>query len=130
MSEELRAQIVAEIMSLVRPAPVALPKPTIEELEKILNSEPEGIVSVNPDGSVSVVPTKTTVGDVADAILRIVTPEIERLRAGLKLLIEEITDLEGREGLTDYEFAEQVIALAHQQREALLTPHIAQGDAK
>src|SRR6266576_5924213 len=42
--------------------------------------------------------------------------EIERLLAALKFLVEEITDLEGREGMTDYDFAEQVIALAQSQR--------------
>jgi hypothetical protein len=36
-----------------------------------------------------------------------------------RIAFEEITDLEGREGMTDAEFAEQVIALAHQRREAL-----------
>jgi len=45
--------------------------------------------------------------------------EIERLRAALKFLIEEIIDREGREGMTDFDFAEQVIALARQQRERL-----------
>jgi hypothetical protein len=45
--------------------------------------------------------------------------ERDELRAALRFMIEEITDREGREGLTDYEFAEQVIALAQQQREVL-----------
>lgn len=39
------------------------------------------------------------------------------------LVVEEITDKEGREGLTDYDFAEQVIALAHQYRDGFRALH-------
>lgn len=48
--------------------------------------------------------------------------QIRGLRAALeadRFVFEEITDLEGREGLTDYEFAEQVIALAHKRLDDL-----------
>lgn len=44
------------------------------------------------------------------------------MRAALEtasFLIDEITDLEGREGLTDHDFAEQVLALAHSKREQI-----------
>ncbi len=42
MSELMRAQIVAEIMKLVRPEPVTLKhRPTIAELEALLNAEDE-----------------------------------------------------------------------------------------
>lgn len=65
-----------------------------------------------------------TWGDMLDA-----AEEIKRLHAGLKLLVEEIIDLEGREGLTNEEWIEQVIALAQQQREALLLTGGEQGTA-
>lgn len=41
-------------------------------------------------------------------------------RRKLDFLIEEIIDREGREGITDYDFAEQVIALAYRTKEQLL----------
>lgn len=67
----LREQVVAEIMKLVRPTPVPMDhKPTIDELEKMLNSDSES-VNINPDGTVSVQPPPCTVGDVADAVLRV-----------------------------------------------------------
>lgn len=44
---------------------------------------------------------------------------VKALEAALRLLIEEIIDREGREGMTDYDFAEQVIALAQRARETL-----------
>lgn len=68
---QMREAIVAEIMKLVRPEPTRLERPTIAELEKILNSETTDAVNINPDGSVGVRPTATTVGAVADAVLRI-----------------------------------------------------------
>lgn len=73
--ERLRPLIVAEIMTLVRPSPVPMDrKPTVEELEAILNSETTDQVYINPDGSVACTPQKpATVGDVADACLRIVS---------------------------------------------------------
>lgn len=45
--------------------------------------------------------------------------EAAKLRASLNFMIDEIIDREGREGMTDYEFAEEVIALAQDQRAAL-----------
>src|SRR5690348_7140504 len=68
---EIRTQIVAEIMSLVRQQPKKMePPPTIEELEKILNSESTDEVSIETDGSVSVRPTMTTVGEIGRASCR------------------------------------------------------------
>lgn len=74
---EIREKVVAEIMTLVRPQPKRLPKPTIEELERILNSETTDAVNIEPDGSVSITPTVTTVGAVADAVMRIVDAELQ-----------------------------------------------------
>lgn len=73
----LRSAIVAEIMKLVRPDPRFLAKrPTVSELEAILNSDEERDIQINPDGSVSERDTTPrTVGDVADAVLRIIQPE-------------------------------------------------------
>lgn len=34
-------------------------------------------------------------------------------------MIDEITDKEGREGMTDFDFAEQVLALAHSKRDTI-----------
>lgn len=56
--------------------------------------------------------------------------EIDRLRGKLNFLIEEIIDREGREGLTDHEFAEQVIALAQRAREELAKTSQDCGSAK
>jgi hypothetical protein len=68
-----REAIVAEIMKLIRPAPVPMAqKPTIDELEEILNSESDDAITINPDGTVSRIPPPTTVGAVVDAILRII----------------------------------------------------------
>lgn len=68
----LREQIIAEIMKLVRPAQIISErKPTIDELEKILNSDDRSVTSINPDGTVSIAPPPCTVGDVADAVLRV-----------------------------------------------------------
>jgi len=68
----LREQVVAEIMKLVRPAPIPMDrKPTIDELEKMLNSDSESVANINPDGTVSLQPPPCTVGDVADAVLRV-----------------------------------------------------------
>lgn len=70
---ELRAQVVAEIMKLVRPEPVNIGKPTIEELERILNSDDPGRINLAPDGSATMQPrSSVTVGTVADAILPLV----------------------------------------------------------
>jgi len=69
----LREQIVSEIMKLVKPAMVPMmPKPSIEELEKILNSENPRHVQILPDGSIMEEGPAHTVGDIADAVLRIV----------------------------------------------------------
>jgi hypothetical protein len=68
----LRDQVVAEIMKLVRQPSVPLDrKPTIDELEKILNDGSGAVASINPDGTVTVQPPPCTVGDVADAVLRV-----------------------------------------------------------
>lgn len=78
----LREQIVSEIMTLVRPQPTKMdPPPTIAQLEAILNSENTDDVRIETDGSVSVRPTVTTVGAVADRVVAIVEPAIERLTA-------------------------------------------------
>lgn len=69
----LREQIVAEIMKLVRPAPVPMDhKPTIDELEKMLAGDGRSIATIAPDGTVSLQPSPCTVGDVVDAVLRVV----------------------------------------------------------
>lgn len=68
----LKDKIVTEIMSLVRQQPQKLPKPTIDELERILNSESKDAVNIEPDGSVSVTPTVTTVGAIADKVVALV----------------------------------------------------------
>lgn len=69
----MRDEIIAEIMTLVRPPPHKMePRPTIEELEKILNSEDKRDITIEPDGSISVRPDHTTVAEVADAVLRVV----------------------------------------------------------
>lgn len=81
----LRDQIVAEIMSLVRPQPTKMdPPPTIEQLEAILNSENTDDVRIETDGSVSVRPTVTTVGAVADKVVGLVEYETGRLRGALE----------------------------------------------
>lgn len=68
----LREQIVAEIMKLVTPAIVPMDhKPSIEELEKILNSDEVPKIHMQPDGSIST-EKPHTVGDIADAVLRVV----------------------------------------------------------
>lgn len=73
----LREQIVAEIMKLVRPAAVPMDhKPTIDELEKMLNGDDQSF-TVNPDGTCSVYPPPCTVGDVADAVLRVLETKAE-----------------------------------------------------
>lgn len=76
----LRQQIVTEIMSLVRQQPKTLPKPSIEELERILNSESTDAINIEPDGTVSVTPTVTTVGAVADKVVAVVEKEMEKLQ--------------------------------------------------
>ena len=53
------------------------------------------------------------------ATVRDVAAELYEAVAAAEFLIEEITDLEGREGVTDYDFAEQVIALAHSKRDEI-----------
>lgn len=68
----MRQQIVAEIMSLVRQQPRQLPRPTIDELERLINSESTDAVNIEPNGSVSVTPTTTTVGAVADKVVGLV----------------------------------------------------------
>ncbi len=83
-ADDLRSKIVAEIMKLVRPdSVVVLERPTIAELEAILNAEEEPDIHLNPDGSISARPKQTvTVGDVADAVLRIIgASEIAALRS-------------------------------------------------
>lgn len=74
----IRDKIVSEIMKLVQPAPMDH-KPSIAEIEKILNSDNPNRITLAPDGSAMLVAHGHTVGDIADAVLRIVTPEIERL---------------------------------------------------
>ncbi len=82
----LRQEIVAEIMKLASPPPLPLDhRPTIDELEKMLNADPESVTSINPDGTVSVRPKPHTVGDVADAVLRVLaaqpqTPAEDRIK--------------------------------------------------
>ena len=54
------------------------------------------------------------------AVIVLKGPEYRHLLATevkLRMLVEEIIDREGREGLTDHDFAEQVIALAQRVRE-------------
>ena len=75
--ELLRQKIVSDIMKLL---PGVLEptdrKPTVEELEKILNSEDAERISINPDGSIGQYrPAK--VGDVADAVMKVVTPYLK-----------------------------------------------------
>jgi hypothetical protein len=67
-----REQIVSEVMNLVHPKMVPSDKkPTIDELEKILNSEDHPNISIAPDGSF-LVEQPNTVGDIADAVMRLV----------------------------------------------------------
>ncbi|HEY1806053.1 MAG TPA: hypothetical protein VGG45_16385 [Terracidiphilus sp.] len=69
----LKEQIVAEIMKLVRPAMIPMDhKPTIDEIEKMLNSDNPKRISIAPDGSAVMEAPSHTVGDIADAVLRIV----------------------------------------------------------
>lgn len=75
--DHLREQIVAEIMKLVRPetaevSPRSIPMTprSIDELEKVITGG--GRATIDPDGNVSVQPPPCTVGDVADAVLRVV----------------------------------------------------------
>lgn len=69
----LREKIVAEIMKLVRPAPVPMdPKPSIDDLERMLNSDDPRRIKILPDGSVVEEAPPHTVGDIADAVLRVV----------------------------------------------------------
>lgn len=73
----MREQIVAEIMKLVTPQMVPSDKkPTIAELEAILNSEDQPNISIAPDGSF-LVEKPNTVGDIADAVMRIVDKNCE-----------------------------------------------------
>lgn len=77
--DELRARIVTEIMGLVR-KPAVRVKPTIEELERILNSENPPDMQIDPDGTILSTPqSHTTVGDIADAILKIIDPLLSRI---------------------------------------------------
>jgi hypothetical protein len=70
---KLRAEIVSEIMKLVGPRMVPMErKPTIDELEKILNSDNPQQISIAPDGTM-LVAHGHTVGDIADAVLRVIT---------------------------------------------------------
>lgn len=69
----MREQIVAEIMKLVRPAPVPMDhKPSIAEIEKMLNSDNPSRISIAPDGSYVTEAPAHTVGDIADAVLLVV----------------------------------------------------------
>lgn len=76
----LREQIVTEIMKLVRPAMIQMDhKPSIDEIEKMLNSDNPHRISIAPDGAVMVEAPTHTVGDIADAVLRVRDAELERL---------------------------------------------------
>lgn len=70
----LRSEIVREIMTLVQPEPQEIkPRPTIDELEKMLNSDTPQEIDIRPDGSIYTrPPAHTTVGAVADTILRVI----------------------------------------------------------
>lgn len=73
--DKLRTLIVAEIMKLVQPEMKPLGhKPTIAELEAMLNEENPPKININPDGSLDIAPSLTTVGDIADAIIRVLPP--------------------------------------------------------
>lgn len=126
----LREQIIAEIMKLVRPAPTTPGRrPTIDELEKMLNADENSVASINPDGSVSLRPPPSTVGDVADAVLRILDAQADAapsMLAALKDIAAQKTtkeieheygDQEGDfEGAYDkmIEVARNALALAEQ----------------
>jgi hypothetical protein len=87
----LKEQIVREIMSLVRPQPKRMvAKPTIEELEKILNSETTDDIQIEPDGSVSVRPKTTTVGAVAEAVVRLVEDALRESAATIARMQEDM----------------------------------------
>ena len=68
---ELRQQIIDRLHELVLPKKIErLPRPSLDELEKILNSVDPPNIQIGPDGSiVEYRPQTTTVGVVADAIL-------------------------------------------------------------
>lgn len=70
--EGLRPLLVAEIMKLVSPAPIPMErKPTIAEIEKILNSDNPQKIGLAPDGSATIEAPSHTVGDIADAVIRV-----------------------------------------------------------
>lgn len=80
----MREQIVAEIMKLVRKPPERR-KPTIDELEKILNSADAPDCHLEPDGTMLMTPeTHTTVGDIADAVLKIIVPQLDSAASALR----------------------------------------------
>jgi hypothetical protein len=68
---DLRQQIIDTMKCLALPRKVvAIPRPSIEDLERILNQENPPPVQLEPDGSVTEYqPQTTTVEKVADAIL-------------------------------------------------------------
>lgn len=68
---DLRQQIIDKLHELVLPKKIErLPRPSLDELEKILNSVDPPNIQIGPDGSiVEYRPQTTTVGVVADAIL-------------------------------------------------------------
>lgn len=69
----LRDQIVSEIMKLVKPPMVPMDhKPSIDEIEKMLNSDNPRRISIAPDGIALTEPPPHTVGDIADAIIRVI----------------------------------------------------------
>lgn len=90
----LREQIVKEIMSLVRQKPRKMEKPSIAELEKILNSECTDAINIEPDGSVSITPIVTTVGAVADKVIALLEPEMQKLQEWKALAVGAVAHIE------------------------------------
>jgi hypothetical protein len=68
---ELRQKIIERMNELVLPRKVEqIPRPSIDELERLLNQSSPPDIRIEPDGTVvEYFPQTTTVGKVADAIL-------------------------------------------------------------
>ncbi len=72
----MRDKIVSAIMELVKPPPMRT-KPTLEELERILNSDDPPPFVIEPDGTMLSTPQSgTTVGAVADAVMRLLDADL------------------------------------------------------
>lgn len=96
--ELLREMIVAEIMTLVRPEPRELkPKPTIDELERMLNSTDPLEIDLRSDGSIYARPPHhVTVGNVADAVMRLLkTHAVQGREEALRKALEDMTAFVG-----------------------------------